>query len=349
MFKHSPIIFIPFLLLLFLPFLGQAQAPCNVVNGSSTTLNTITLPTSPIPGLGGVVPNVMVQPFLACGTDDLQRIELYIGSTVDANALYDVYLFDPAILSSGSGGGVIIGLPILFSPTLAASDLSLTANSTLLIDVSAVNFQVTQGTSYNFLVHARSVPPSGGVIAIGGGSSFKVVGGGLGGGGLGGGGLGGGGLGGGGLGGGASPVNTTAYSALGSGQFSYASLGVFVFNPPSLAFDISISNSALAPVPTLSQWGLIVLALLMLGMAVVAMRVRAVAGSGFQLSSGDVLKQSFDKVLFAKMLVIVLLGLVAVFSLSIMAFGYELTAADVPGSLMAAPIAAFVLMMVGRK
>lgn len=101
-----------------------------------------------------------------------------------------------------------------------------------------------------------------------------------------------------------------------------------------------------ALVPTMSEWGLIVLALLMLAMATIALMVssgqlRTAGGASMRMFSPQSLP--FELHSFVKILAMVLGSVIAIFAVAMLAFGYELTGADVPGTLIASPIAAYVL------
>lgn len=104
--------------------------------------------------------------------------------------------------------------------------------------------------------------------------------------------------------------------------------------------------AAPALVPTLSEWGLIILALMMMAMATVALmvssgRVQTAGGNSFSIFSPKSLP--FDMKGFARMLTFTLAIMIGLFAVAMIGFGYELTGADVPGTLIAAPIAAYVL------
>jgi hypothetical protein len=104
--------------------------------------------------------------------------------------------------------------------------------------------------------------------------------------------------------------------------------------------------AACQQVPTLGQWGLILLSLLILTFGVVALRkhepVLAMAGQGTSTASNN-RSLPFNKAAFGKMLIVVMLGLAAVFAVAVGFFGYEMTTADVPGSLLAGPMLAYLL------
>ena len=103
------------------------------------------------------------------------------------------------------------------------------------------------------------------------------------------------------------------------------------------------------PIPTLSEWAMIILALLMGVMATFALKARmqpAIAGVG--AGNGPIIPLKlraipFDKKLYAKVLALTLGAMIAIFAISILAFGYELTNADLPGTLIATPITAYMI------
>ena len=101
--------------------------------------------------------------------------------------------------------------------------------------------------------------------------------------------------------------------------------------------------AASTSVPTLSQWGLIILALLLLTVGIVAITRKQTVLAG--LEGGTIRQNSmpFDKGLYAKVLIGIAATVVLVFAIVINSFGYELTSADMPGSLIAIPIAAYLM------
>ncbi len=98
-------------------------------------------------------------------------------------------------------------------------------------------------------------------------------------------------------------------------------------------------------IPTMGEWGLIILALLLLTFATVFMMGRKTAVAGFGTVSSNGAGIPFNKAAFGKMLAIVMVVLAAVFATAVGVFGYEMTTADLPGSLIAGPIAAYLLHM----
>lgn len=96
-------------------------------------------------------------------------------------------------------------------------------------------------------------------------------------------------------------------------------------------------------VPTMGEWGLIILSLLLLCFASVFMmrRQTALAGIGSASSQGGGIP--FDRISFGRMLILVAIGMAATFAIAVLTFGYEMTDADLPGALIATPIAAYLL------
>ncbi len=99
-------------------------------------------------------------------------------------------------------------------------------------------------------------------------------------------------------------------------------------------------------IPTMGEWGLIILALLLLTFSTVFMMKREHVLAGAESISFNLSSIPFDKVAFGKMLGVVMAGLAIIFSTAVFGFGYEMTAADVPGNLIAGPIAAYLLHLV---
>jgi hypothetical protein len=126
------------------------------------------------------------------------------------------------------------------------------------------------------------------------------------------------------------------------------------FSNGTAADDQTMSNScsgpcltAAADIPTMSQWGLMILGLLFLTFS--SLFVMQKEGSlqfvNTNTSSGtqfiDMKQLPFNKALYAKLLVGILLGFIALFSLATQAFGYEMTTADLPGSMIFSAIFAY--------
>ena len=113
----------------------------------------------------------------------------------------------------------------------------------------------------------------------------------------------------------------------------------------------TIVHFSLVTVPTLGQWGLIILSLLILSFGVVALKNResVLAGPGSLSSPTNLGQWPFDKAAFSKMMVYVMIGLAALFAVAIAAFGYQLTTADLPGSLIAGPVLAYLLHLAFAK
>lgn len=106
------------------------------------------------------------------------------------------------------------------------------------------------------------------------------------------------------------------------------------------------------PVPTLSQWGLIVLGLMMMIMMTLTLSFSTakegalVTSTGAQASAKfSVSKLPFNGSLFARLVVFVFAAVIAIFAVAVAGFGYELTGADPYGSLVATGLVAYLLML----
>lgn len=110
-------------------------------------------------------------------------------------------------------------------------------------------------------------------------------------------------------------------------------------------------GSDMTSVPTMSQWGLILFALLILTLGTItAMQRELTTTEGTQNSSFSIKHFPFEKSSFIFWLVGTALALMLVFMVAILFAGYELTNADIPGSLLAIPIAAYLLhLLFGYK
>ena len=106
----------------------------------------------------------------------------------------------------------------------------------------------------------------------------------------------------------------------------------------------------LTSVPTMSQWGLIIFALLILTLSTITAMQKEVTAEGTQSGSFSIKHFPFEKSSFIFWLVGTALTLMLVFTVAIVFAGYELTNADLPGSILAIPIAAYLLhLLFGYK
>lgn len=101
-------------------------------------------------------------------------------------------------------------------------------------------------------------------------------------------------------------------------------------------------------IPTMSEWGLILFALIIFTFSVVlgTQHQQKVAVAGSSMNAGSKMTLPFNKVEFLKVLPMVYLGFVVVFAIAISLFGYELTSADVPGSLLSGLVIAYLVQFV---
>lgn len=115
-----------------------------------------------------------------------------------------------------------------------------------------------------------------------------------------------------------------------------------------LTYDMAtgqVSAAAVTAVPTMGQWGMIIFTLLMVAMGLVVLRQQKLVTAGSQNVSFSLRNLPFEKSSFSKALLGTGIATVAIFAIAMVFFGYEMTNADVPGSLLAIPIVAYVVMM----
>ena len=119
--------------------------------------------------------------------------------------------------------------------------------------------------------------------------------------------------------------------------------GTNTLNAASACDGVACAASA---IPTMGQWGMMLFAVIMLsfGLVFVMRQQVALAGVGTSTSFGQGIP--FEKSIFGKALVVVMLGLALTFAVAILAFGYEMTNADVPGSLLFGPALAYLAHLV---
>ena len=141
-----------------------------------------------------------------------------------------------------------------------------------------------------------------------------------------------------------TPINLTA-------GFSAASGCTLTNNNAGMAPG---SCSPLSPtIPTMSEWGLILFALIIFTLTVVfgtqQQRAMAMSSTTGEMAATNRWQLPFDKGLFFKVLPYVYLGFVAIFASAILLFGYELTNADVPGSLLSGLVIAYLIQFVMKS
>lgn len=108
-------------------------------------------------------------------------------------------------------------------------------------------------------------------------------------------------------------------------------------------------NAPVSSIPTMSEWGLILFALIMFTLTVVfgtqTQRAMALSNST-QMNSTTRQRLPFNRAIYFSVLPIVYLTITLVFAIAILVFGYELTSADVPGSIFAGAIIAYLVHFV---
>jgi hypothetical protein len=98
-------------------------------------------------------------------------------------------------------------------------------------------------------------------------------------------------------------------------------------------------------VPTMSQWGLILFALLMMGIGMLTVRQRSLAIAGTSNANFSLRGLPFHASDYTKALIFSTLAMIAIFATAVYSFGYQLTTADVPGSILALPLVAYLVML----
>ncbi len=165
-----------------------------------------------------------------------------------------------------------------------------------------------------------------------------------------------------------SATASVPVSALGAGTYTFTGLPM-LSNGQTVQLTAAFSatscsltnfNAGFAPpacsigaatIPTMSEWGLILFGLIIFSMALVfgmkQQQVLAMGNAGGNMPAPSS-KLPFDKALYLKVLPLVYLAFALVFA-SMMAFGYQLTAADIPGSLLAGGVIAYLVQFVMKS
>lgn len=108
-------------------------------------------------------------------------------------------------------------------------------------------------------------------------------------------------------------------------------------------------------VPTMSEWGLILFALIIFTFSVVfatqQQRSRSLASSYAMVGEGNVpaarrQRIPFNMAVFLKVLPLVYLGFIAFFGIATAFFGYDMMPADIPGSLLSGAVVAYLIQFV---
>ncbi|MEZ4962147.1 MAG: IPTL-CTERM sorting domain-containing protein [Saprospiraceae bacterium] len=160
-----------------------------------------------------------------------------------------------------------------------------------------------------------------------------------------------------------------AVGSLGAGTYTFTAVTMVADGTPislNAAFSdaptcsLSNPNAGTAPancspnaptIPTMSEWGLILFALIVFTMMVVfgtqQQTAFAMSSTKGQVSSGA--RRGglpFNKTLYFKVLPLVYLGFALVFAIATKVFGYEITNADIPGSLLSGAVIAYLFQFV---
>ena len=101
-------------------------------------------------------------------------------------------------------------------------------------------------------------------------------------------------------------------------------------------------------VPTMGEWGLMLMGLILFAIAGVFMTRRKLMlsnGMAMETSQGISAAMMFDRKLFMKSLAIVWISGLIGFGISIFGFDYSLTNADVPGFALSSIVLAFIVQL----
>ncbi|MBI1226577.1 MAG: IPTL-CTERM sorting domain-containing protein [Bacteroidetes bacterium] len=139
------------------------------------------------------------------------------------------------------------------------------------------------------------------------------------------------------------------------GMQTYIDAGTGVTNVPNgtvgVAWRYAPIVACASAVPTMSEWGLILFALIIFTFTVVfatqqqRARSLALAGEG-AVSNTRRQRIPFNKAVYLKVLPLVYLGFVSFFAIATAFFGYEITSADIPGSLLSGAVIAYLVHFV---
>ncbi len=110
-----------------------------------------------------------------------------------------------------------------------------------------------------------------------------------------------------------------------------------------------VAPGAITVVPTMTQWGLFLFCIVMFIAGIVTLRQRKLVMAGTQNAGFSLRSLPFDRAVFTKALMAVGLTTVVLFGVAIAFFGYELTNADVPGSLLAIPMVAYLVTLLRKS
>ncbi len=109
----------------------------------------------------------------------------------------------------------------------------------------------------------------------------------------------------------------------------------------------TIKITAQKAVPTLSQWGMVLLLLLLisLGTAFIIKRQRSLAIAGGMESTSQNRRSLFDRILYFKVLVVVLLFLITVISFVVIYYG-NISMTDIVGGILSSLIVAYLIHLI---
>lgn len=137
---------------------------------------------------------------------------------------------------------------------------------------------------------------------------------------------------------------------------TFSADGTCTLNNASAGFAPASCSSVIPPsgaIPTMSEWGLILFSLIIFTLSVVFGTLhqhKLATEKGTQsFSARTKWSLPFDKATFFKVLPFVYLGFFMVFAIAMTLFAYELTNADIPGSLLSGMVIAYLIQFVKKS
>lgn len=106
-----------------------------------------------------------------------------------------------------------------------------------------------------------------------------------------------------------------------------------------------VAAGAITAVPTMTEWGLFILCLLMLNAGIVTLRQRQLSLAGAQNAPFSLRQLPMDRTIFIRCLLLTAGAFALLFAAAVAFGGYEMTSADVPGSLLSMPLIAYLAML----
>lgn len=155
-------------------------------------------------------------------------------------------------------------------------------------------------------------------------------------------------------------IGTSSYTFTGvTMQANGGPISLSAFFSASASCSLSNNNAGTAPascspnaptIPTMSEWGLILFSLIIFTISLVLgtreKHALALQTEHAEMSSGS-FRIPFDKDRYFRILPFVYLGFTLVFGCAVTLFGYEMTTADLPGSLLTGLVITYLIQFAG--